>query len=1074
MLDKFKIKSYAWSNDVYFAGLDDYNNKCVEITGVDRSDAKEITILRANVRQNNTVYSCGAVIGGASETVLGAQCTCPNRCDAFGYCRHVVAALLTFSEMRGNSAISAKKYSSPAVKQLISGYSDLARSDAELMCSSERVEIEPQLSVGYNSINLSFRIGRGKRKYIIKNLPQLLEDFFYHRKHSYGKELEFVHDSAVLDDRSRQLLDFISMYLNSSGRSSYGYFSSDKKCIPLTGAWTEKFLTSSINTGVLFDGIPHKVSSEDPNIKLSLKKHRKKDVYYLKLEGEYVILSSAGRCCMLDPEAKHFYICSEEFTRSAVILIDALIKSSGGSIDIAESDMSVFYSSVIEPVKKYLDISVSCDIAEYLPPEAEIRLYLDSPAPDEVCGRLEYTYGTENYTAFVTYDSQKTYRDLRRETAAEHMVSKYFDVNAEDAHHPLMLTDPDRIYSLFSEGIPELSKIMELYASERFNRMNIRPPVYPSVGVRPESNLLAIDIDSDGYDMEDLLGMLSSYRKGMKYHRLRDGSFVDLTQGGIGEFAELADGLNLSDKAMLKEQITVPRYRMLYLDSLRKEEGSIRIKRSAEFKKAVRAFSDIASSDYQPPEELEDTMREYQIYGYRWMRTIAAYGFGGILADDMGLGKTLQAIALMLSFKQENESNGGGHRINLVVCPSSLTLNWENEINKFAPDLKAAVIIGTAAHRTELIEKAAEADVIITSYSLLTRDIPDYTEMNFYCQFIDEAQFIKNHNTQAAKAVKAINSEIRFALTGTPVENSLAELWSIYDYVMPEYLFNYNHFKKTYETPIVKNSDEKSVKALKKMTSPFILRRLKKDVLTELPDKTEISMSADMTAEQKKLYAANVISMKKTLSEKAASAMNNEGRFEILAMLTRLRQICCDPSLVYDNYKGGSGKLEQCMELIDSCINSGHKMLLFSQFTSMLDIIAARLDEAGVKYYMLTGSTKAEERLRMVNAFNSDDIPVFMISLKAGGTGLNLTGADIVIHYDPWWNVSAENQATDRAYRIGQRNNVSVYKLITKGTIEEKILELQKSKAELADMAVNGEGDIMHMSPADIMAIIDN
>ncbi|MBQ5418032.1 MAG: DEAD/DEAH box helicase, partial [Oscillospiraceae bacterium] len=458
-------------------------------------------------------------------------------------------------------------------------------------------------------------------------------------------------------------------------------------------------------------------------------------------------------------------------------------------------------------------------------------------------------------------------------------------------------------------------------------------------------------------------------------------------------------------------------------------------------------------------------MREYQKYGFRWMKTISAYGFGGVLADDMGLGKTLQSIALMLSAKQEYPDR---HIKSLVVCPSSLTLNWEREIRRFAPSLNAVTVIGTAAVRAEKLHSGEDADVYITSYSMLTRDILEYEDITFDLHFIDEAQFIKNHNTQSAKAVKGIHSRIRFALTGTPVENSLAELWSIYDFIMPGYLFNYNHFKKTYETPIVKDGSESSVRALRRLTSPFILRRLKRDVLTELPDKTEISLCSDMTEEQHKLYIANVISMKRDLGIE----QGNEDRFRILAMLTRLRQICCDPSLVYENYAGGSAKLEQCMELVESCIESGHKILLFSQFTSMLAIIEKRLEAAGISYYMLTGSTKAEERLRLVNSFNADSTNVFLISLKAGGTGLNLTGADIVIHYDPWWNLSAENQAADRAYRIGQRSSVTVYKLIAKDSIEEKIQLLQQSKAELADIAVSGEGDITRMSPEDILNLL--
>jgi len=301
----------------------------------------------------------------------------------------------------------------------------------------------------------------------------------------------------------------------------------------------------------------------------------------------------------------------------------------------------------------------------------------------------------------------------------------------------------------------------------------------------------------------------------------------------------------------------------------------------------------------------------------------------------------------------------------------------------------------------------------------------------------------------------------------------LAELWSIYDYIMPGYLFNYNHFKKNYESPIVKSNDEEAVRSLKRLCTPFILRRMKKDVLKELPEKTETIVYSMMEEEQKKLYTANLLKMKKDLAEKMAQS-TGENKLEVLAMLTKLRQLCCDPSLVYDDYKGGSAKLETCLELLENCINSGHKILLFSQFTSMLALIENKLNERNISYYKLTGSTKSDERIKLVNKFNQNNTSVFLISLKAGGTGLNLVGADIVIHYDPWWNISAQNQATDRVHRIGQKNSVQVFKIIAKNTIEEKILKLQETKAELADMIVkDGDGSITKMSIQELSNIFD-
>lgn len=400
---------------------------------------------------------------------------------------------------------------------------------------------------------------------------------------------------------------------------------------------------------------------------------------------------------------------------------------------------------------------------------------------------------------------------------------------------------------------------------------------------------------------------------------------------------------------------------------------------------------------------------------------------------------------------QKNKEN---RKASLVVSPSSLSLNWQNEATKFADSLKTLVIRGSLAERKNKIQSIDEYDLVITSYDLLKRDIDLYKERNYQFKYViaDEAQYLKNSNTQNAKAIKQIKSDTRYALTGTPIENSLAELWSIFDFIMPGYLFGYRKFKNTYETPIIKGEDEAAMSKLKMLIEPFVLRRNKKEVLTELPDKTVTVLNNEMGEEQKNIYLNYLLRAKQELTEQIDLNGYESSRMQILAALTRLRQICCHPSLFIKDYNEGSSKLEQCMEIVQEAVNGGHKILLFSGYTSMFEIIEKELKQNNIKYFKLTGSTKVEERMKLVDEFNENpEIKVFLISLKAGGTGLNLTGADMVIHYDPWWNVSTENQATDRAYRIGQRNNVQVYKLITKNSIEEKIYKLQEKKAKLAD-----------------------
>ena len=414
-----------------------------------------------------------------------------------------------------------------------------------------------------------------------------------------------------------------------------------------------------------------------------------------------------------------------------------------------------------------------------------------------------------------------------------------------------------------------------------------------------------------------------------------------------------------------------------------------------------------------------------------------------------GFGKTVQMLSVIVDYAKKEE-----RKASLVVSPSSLTLNWQNEAKKFTNELKTAVIRGTLQERKRIIEEIDKYDLVITSYDLLKRDIEIYKEKDYKFKYIiaDEAQYLKNSNTKNAKAIKQIKAETRYALTGTPIENSLAELWSIFDFIMPGYLFTYRKFKNIYETPIVKENDEKAMQKLKMLIEPFILRRNKKEVLKELPEKTVTVLNNEMNEEQKNIYLTYLLRAKQEIAEKIEIDGYEHSQMQILAALTRLRQICCHPSLFMEGYKEGSSKLEQCIEIIAEAIEAGHKILLFSGYTSMFEIIEKELKKKNIKYFKLTGATKVDERMKMVDEFNENqEVKLFLISLKAGGTGLNLTGADMVIHYDPWWNISTENQATDRAYRIGQKNNVQVYKLITKNSIEEKIYELQEKKAQLAD-----------------------
>nr|MBP7212531.1 DEAD/DEAH box helicase [bacterium] len=432
------------------------------------------------------------------------------------------------------------------------------------------------------------------------------------------------------------------------------------------------------------------------------------------------------------------------------------------------------------------------------------------------------------------------------------------------------------------------------------------------------------------------------------------------------------------------------------------------------------------------------------------------YGLNGILADDMGLGKTLQALALLQKAKDVD-----GPQPTLVVCPTSVVFNWESEIEKFVPELSCLKLSGI--DRKSHFKEIPNYDVIITSYALVRRDIEKLKKYDFRYVILDESQNIKNCMSQTSQAVKNLKAQHKLALSGTPIENKLEELWSVFDFLMPGFLFSMSEFNFRYVNPIMERSDKTVEKRLKLQIYPFILRRMKRDVAKDLPDKVENVAYCEMTPEQKDFYLDVLDSTKEELFKSIEQNGLEKSRLSIFSALLRLRQICCHPRLYdKDKLKGDilSGKFESLKEMLEEIISEGHRVLLFSQFVNMLDIVKGWLEREDIPFEYLTGKTK--DRQGAVERFNSNpNIPIFLVSLKAGGTGLNLTGADYVIHYDPWWNPAVEDQATDRAYRIGQTKKVFVYRLITKGTVEEKIQKLKQRKRDLVDSVISVDRNIV-------------
>ncbi|WP_394850854.1 SNF2 family helicase [Pendulispora brunnea] len=603
----------------------------------------------------------------------------------------------------------------------------------------------------------------------------------------------------------------------------------------------------------------------------------------------------------------------------------------------------------------------------------------------------------------------------------------------------------DDSIQFWTEGIGALPEHWDLFVPDDLVDVQVRGETLTanarvSSGVDWLSLRLSFESEGVAVTQEELARCLA---EGRRYVRLADGSFSRLD-------AEKVKSVLLRQAEILAtgggQGGRLPLSQAGRIQELLQQVGRTNVSEGAKdlFTK-LRDIDEIGG--VRKPRNLKASLRPYQEQGFHWLWFLHEIGSGGVLADDMGLGKTIQTLALLLAVKAADEKAGVPFKA-LIVAPTSVVTNWLREMDKFAPSLKHALWHGI--DRKERIDDLEDADVIVTSYALLRRDEELLAKLKLRYAILDEAQQIKNPLSATARAAKRLNAARRLALSGTPIENRLSEIWSIFDFVSPGLLGPLDKFEERYSRPI-DNGDSKAAQRLRATIHPFILRRTKSEVLKELPDKIETDQVCELTGEQAALYSAVLKEVRAQVMGEVERQGMAKSHIQILAGLTRLRQAACDPRLLGLPREFGdvdSGKLVALRDLIETCVAGGHRVLVFSQFVSMLSIIRRAMDEDGVAYEYLDGSTR--DRQAVVERFQDEDgPPVFLISLKAGGSGLNLTAADTVIHFDPWWNPAVEDQATDRAHRIGQTKVVTTYRLIAKGTIEEKILELGAKKREL-------------------------
>ena len=1055
--------------------------------------------VQGQIEDETKVYQTRIFIKGSQ--IYDYSCSCAEGNSFRGPCVHAKALQEAFARQQ-KAEHTPPVSTSPEIRMMIREYTN--REVVRILGEEERepVYLHPYLQIRRGEVLLEARIGREKR-YIVKNLLEFAQAVHSGKRVEYGKGMAFEHVPSAFAPESRPFLDLLLEEADAYIRHYEEMRGHAGLPLPVMRALT----LGSAARDRLFDLLEGKeVQTEDEKGAERVCRVERKDPRFpveveARGDGIAVTVPSAltsfrGEQRLYVADGLHLFGCSELYTETMGVFLEQM--EQGGrecgsrkekrELLVGSRDIPLFYARVLEGMEALGILqSPEIDWEKYRPEALKARFEFDSDSPDELRLRPTLSYGDFTFSPLADeHVPREICRDVPAEFYISRLITRYFSYWEDESGELVIRGDEEALYQVLSEGMTQFQEVGEVWLSESVRHLRVLPPPEVSMGVSLGGGWLDLKIETAGINPAELLQVLSEYRQKKKYYRMKNGEFLQLSGGGLQALDSLTADLGLTKSEFQAGEAKIPAYRAFYLDSLSGDGRMKLFQRDEAYGMMVRDLKTAQSVSYAVPAVLEKTLWEYQKIGYTWMRTLARYHFGGILADDMGLGKTLQVIALLTAFYQEkteqkaagNEGSGSELPLpSLIVCPASLVYNWGQEFARFSPGIRVLLIAGTAKERQEQLEEqmrmeASEgAQVIITSYDLLKRDREAYLGRTFEYEIIDEAQVIKNAKTQGAKAVKEISANARFALTGTPVENRLSELWSIFDFLMPGFLYSYRKFRERYELPIVKNQDPEALTALRRMTGPFVLRRLKKDVLRELPTKEERIVYSAASGRQQKLYTASALKLKEAL---AGGAWSGNGKLEVLSQLMRLRQICCDPALCFEDYTGESAKLETCVSLIASASAAGHKILLFSQFASMLERIRERLLQEGISSHLLVGATPKEERSRMVQAFASDEVPVFLISLKAGGTGLNLTAADIVIHYDPWWNVAAQNQATDRAYRIGQEKPVTVYKLILKDTIEENLLKLQNAKLALAAQVVSeGMVSLGDLSQNELMELFE-
>lgn len=898
----------------------------------------------------------------------------------------------------------------------------------------EKLEINVSLKEVYDdkikSFDASFYVGSSYMHPIL-NIDEFIKSIISSKEYYIGKGLIYTPNKYYFSNEDRDLLNYIYEYMLISKYSAEG----KTLRIPndLLKRFLEKIPTKKIKFIYNYQTYISAISFEDLPISFTLK----------EIKSDYVLTTKKVFPIPLNEKMDVFFYDRKIYIPSTTQL--QLYKIFYKPLK-EEGKITFFEDTTVDELNSLISslsmISNNIMIEESIINKIgnNIKIEFDfHKREEEFCCDVSLIYDN---TIIPYKEAINSTIDIVRESKKLRLIESHLNKNRFFYKNDTFVFygSDDEYYNFLKYGLKSLKELgkVSIIKNQKYFELNNGRLIDAYLNESQEDNMM-FSFNLNGIDNSELKYIINGYKNNKSYIKLKDNTFVDLEDNNeLRDFINLVESLNININEN-SDSYLVELNKLYYLNNKLGDKKIQLINGKEKILEVLKRLNKLSDNIFEVPKELNANLRDYQVKGYNWLKNLSDLGLGGILGDEMGLGKTIQTITFLLSEKSKTS---------MIVTPTSLIYNWNEEFNRFAKSLRIGIIHGSKKDRMKVIDNIKDYDVILTTYGTIRKDYLEYENLEFDYLIIDEGQNINNPKAQITQILKKIKSNSKFVLTGTPIENNLLDLWSLFDFIMPDYLYT----KEEFTSKFIKG-DEEALENLKLLINPYILRRLKKDVIKELPDKIENKIIVEMTSEQKKLYEAFI----KKIQNDLKNSDKNKNNITIFSYLTRLRQICLDPSIIMDDYTGGSAKIEIAKEFIMDNVHK-HKILLFSQFTSVLNRIADELKSNNVGYYYLDGNTPSKTRINLVDKFNkSNDIKVFLISLKAGGTGLNLTSADIVIHFDPWWNPSVEDQATDRAHRIGQKHIVEVIKLIARGTIEEKILLLQEDKKSLINDVITGK-----------------